>query len=58
MDDFKIAHGVSQHFLFYMNPSDKIENKQFSEVDIKQSNISIIILLIPPLYGRNIADMA
>ena len=48
----KVAHSVSQQF-FFMNLSTKIqwyvEIKQFSKVDIKQNNISTVILLIKSL---------
>ena len=41
----EVAHCVSQQF-FYMNPSNEIESKLFNKVDIKQNNVSTIILLI------------
>ena len=47
---FKVAHGVSQQF-FYMNPSNEIESNLFNKLDIKQNNVSTIILLINfPVY--------
>ena len=47
---FKVALGVSPYFFFIwtrvLNHNQYVEIKQFSKVDIKQNNISTVILLI------------